>query len=82
MCANDLNALQSFFRVVNIDPIVIPNCTMLPEPNAGQAPECFLPTTVPDFQNYGSTFLGCSMHEVISETHALFAATFNVRTVL
>ena len=66
-CANDLNALESFDRVVDIDPIVIPNCSMLPEPNAGQAPECFLNITVPDFENYKSKFLRCSICEVISE---------------
>ena len=60
VCTNDLETLENFNPLLNIGPIVIPNCSLLPDPNGGQAPECYLPTTTPDFQNYGSEFTGSS----------------------
>ena len=48
ICEEDLNNLFSFSNLLRIDPLVIPDCSTLPEANGGDTPECYTPVSSPN----------------------------------
>ena len=56
-CDNDLERISDFGTLLDIDPVIIPmDCSTLPEPNGGEAPECWQPINQPDFSKFGGEF--------------------------
>ena len=47
-CDEDISGLRALGGLVSYDPLWIEfDCNTLPEANGGEAPECFLPITLP-----------------------------------
>ena len=58
LCQDDLDDLLNFDRLLDISPLVLPDCARLPDPNGGDSPECYMPITSPN------TTIGCKCYNV------------------